>query len=117
MSRLAFLVLGWTALGLGLIGIVLPGLPTTPFLLVAAYGFGKTSPNLRNWLVRHPRFGPPIRDWQEHGQISRATKTKSIVAMAAVFAISILFGVPLWVLAVQGFGIAIGAAFVLTRPS
>ena len=84
MARLAFLALGWGALALGVIGIALPGLPTTPFLLVAAFGYGKASPGLRNWLVRHPRFGPPIRDWQERGAISRATKGKSVIAMAVV---------------------------------
>jgi len=117
MGRVFFLALGWSALALGLIGIALPGLPTTPFLLVAAFGFGKASPGLRNWLVHHPRFGPPIRDWEERGAISRRTKTKSVIAMVAVVVISLVLGAPPWVLWVQGVGIAIGAAFVLTRPS
>ena len=124
MGRVLFLALGWGALALGLVGIALPGLPTTPFLLVAAFGFGKASPGLRNWLVHHPRFGPPIRDWEERGAISRRTKIKSVIAMVAVVAISVALGAPAWVLWVRSAGvriaasgIAIGAAFVLTRPS
>lgn len=117
MGRLAYLALGWGALGLGLVGIVLPGLPTTPFLLVAAFGFGKASPGLKRWLVEHPRFGPPIRDWEARGAISKPTKAKSVAAMAAVVLVSVLLGAPAWVLVVQGIGIVIGAVYVLTRPS
>ncbi|GKY88652.1 YbaN family protein [Sinisalibacter aestuarii] len=117
MGRFGFLALGWGALALGLAGLALPVLPTTPFLLVAAFGFGRASPGLRNWLVDHPRLGPPIRDWEERGAISARTKARAVIAMAAVLALSLALGVPGWALAVQGVGIAIGAAFVLTRPS
>lgn len=117
MARFAFLALGWSALALGLVGIVLPGLPTTPFLLVAAFGFGKSSPRLRAWLERHPRFGPPIRDWATRGAISQRNKTRAMLAMAVVVALSLAVGAPGWVLAVQAAGIAVGLGFVLSRPS
>ncbi len=117
MARFAFLALGWGALALGLIGVALPGLPTTPFLLVAAFGFGKSSPRLRAWLEGHPRFGPPIRDWAERGAISRRNKLRAAVAIAAVVALSLALGVPGWVLALQVAGVTVGLAFVLTRPS
>jgi uncharacterized protein len=117
MARFAFLALGWSALALGLVGVVLPGLPTTPFLLVAAFSFGKSSPRLRAWLVAHPRFGPPIRDWATRGAISRRNKVRAVLVMAVVVALSLAFGAPGWVLAVQAAGIGIGLAFMLTRPS
>jgi len=60
-----WLVLGWTFVGLGLVGLLVPVLPTVPFLIVAAYCFEKGSPRLHAWLLNHKRLGPPLRDWQE----------------------------------------------------
>ncbi|SMH34812.1 YbaN family protein [Maritimibacter sp. HL-12] len=117
MVRIAFLALGWSALALGLVGVALPGLPTTPFLLVAAFGFSKSSPRLRAWLAEHPRLGPPIRDWSERGAISRRNKTRAVLAIGLVVVLSLALGAPAWVLALQAAGIAIGLGFVLTRPS
>jgi uncharacterized membrane protein YbaN (DUF454 family) len=57
---------GLLALGLGLIGVVLPGLPTTPFVLLAAACFAKASPRLHRWLTQHRYLGPMVRDWEAH---------------------------------------------------
>ena len=65
--RLIYIAIGCIAVVLGVIGIFLPLLPTTPFLLVAAWAFAKSSPRLEAWLTNHPRFGPPLRDWRERG--------------------------------------------------
>ncbi|MDA5093980.1 YbaN family protein [Aliiroseovarius sp. KMU-50] len=116
MSRFFYIALGWGAVGLGVLGIVLPVLPTTPFLLVAAFAFGKSSPRARNWLIEHAHFGPPIRDWEERGAISRRAKVLATSMMALVIAFSIWKGLPLWVLVLQGVLISAGAAFILTRP-
>lgn len=116
MSRFFYMALGWGAVGLGLLGLVLPVLPTTPFLLVAAFAFGKSSPKARNWLVEHKHFGPTIRDWEERGAISRRAKLLATSMMALVLAFSIWKGLPLWALCLQVTLISAGAAFVLTRP-
>lgn len=116
MSKFFYMALGWGAVGLGLLGVVLPVLPTTPFLLVAAFAFGKSSPTARNWLIEHAHFGPTIRDWEERGAISRRAKVLATSMMALVLAVSIWKGLPLWVLILQGGLITAGAAFVLTRP-
>ncbi len=107
--------LGFT--GLGLAGVVLPVVPTTPFLLLAAACFARSSPRLHGWLVAHPVFGPPIRDWQAHGAISRRAKTLALASMAAVVGASAWIGLSGWILALQAGLVALGAAFILTRPS
>ncbi len=74
LARAAWRVLALLALLLGLVGIVVPGLPTVPFLLVAAWAGGKGWPALEAWLLAHPRHGPAIRRWREHGAIPRRAK-------------------------------------------
>ena len=114
--RLVWRVLGLSATGLGMAGILLPLLPTTPFLLLAAICFSRSSPRLHTWLVDHPRLGPPIRDWQAHGAIGRRAKLAAATAMLATLALSVWFGVAGPVLAVQALCLAGAAIFVLSRP-
>jgi uncharacterized protein len=111
-----WLTAGFLFLGLGLLGLVLPVLPTTPFLLLAAGSFARSSPRLHRWLLTHPLFGPPIRNWEEHGAISRPAKRLAAGSMAGVFALSLVLGLGWPVLAAQGVLIAIGCWFVLSRP-
>lgn len=111
-----WLALGGLFLGLGLLGVVLPVLPTTPFLLLAAGCFARSSPRLHGWLLGHPVFGPPIRNWEENGAISRKAKRLAVGSMAAVLVLSVVFGLAWKVLLAQGLLIAVGSAFVLTRP-
>jgi len=117
ISRLLYGGLGLLALGLAILGAFLPLLPTTPFLLVAAFGFARSSDTLHRWLLSHKRFGPMIRDWQEHGAISRRTKQISVATMAATPLLSFAFGAPALVIAIQVPVLIGSAAFVLSRPS
>ena len=107
---------GAIALVLGVIGILLPLLPTTPFLLLAAFCFARGSPRIHDWLMAHPVFGPPIIRWRERGAISRKSKMMAALAMAAAFGGSILIGVPVYALAAQGAVLVCVAAFIFTRP-
>ncbi|WP_371169884.1 YbaN family protein [Aliiroseovarius sp. 2305UL8-7] len=116
MSRYFYIALGWFAVALGLIGVVLPVLPTTPFLLVAAFAFGKGSPKARAWLIDHAHFGPAIQDWEARGAISRRAKTLAVSMMSLVFIVSLIMAAPGWVLLMQATLMGAGAAFVLTRP-
>jgi uncharacterized membrane protein YbaN (DUF454 family) len=114
--RLLWLSLGLVCLATGLIGAVLPVLPTTPFLLLAAGCFAKSSPRLHGWLLAHPVLGPPIRNWEENGAISRGAKRLAVISMAGVFAVSVVLGLVWWALLTQAALMAVGCAFVLTRP-
>ena len=115
-KRALWLVLGLLSTACGIAGIVLPLVPTTPFLLVAAYAFARSSPRLHAWLVLHPRLGPPIRHWRAHGAISRPAKRTAVVVMVATFALSVALGVALWLLLVQAAVLTVVTAFILSRP-
>jgi uncharacterized membrane protein YbaN (DUF454 family) len=82
-------VAGSTALVLGLIGVVLPGLPTTPFILLAAACYAKASPRLHAWLLNHRWFGAMLRDWERDHSLSRRSKTVAIVSMTVMVGASI----------------------------
>jgi hypothetical protein len=114
--RLIWLTLGGLFLVTGLIGVFLPVVPTTPFLLLAAGCFAKSSPRLHRWLLAHPTLGPPIRNWEENGAISPPAKRLALGSMAAVFILSAGLGLAWPMLAAQGALIAAGCAFILTRP-
>ncbi|MFM7443016.1 MAG: YbaN family protein [Tabrizicola sp.] len=115
--RTLWLILGLTFLALGLVGAVLPVLPTTPFLLVAAAAFAKSSPRLHGWLLNHAIFGPPIRNWEENGAISAKAKWLALGTMTVVLALSVWAALSWKILLAQGLLMTIGAAFILTRPS
>lgn len=87
MARSLYLSLGLLCVILGIIGAILPLMPTTIFLIIAAYCFGRSSERLQSWLHRHPRFGPPILDWEREGAISRKGKVAACSGMALGFVI------------------------------
>ncbi len=115
--RTLWLAIGLFFLALGMLGAVVPVLPTTPFLLVSAAAFAKSSPRLHGWLLGHPLFGPPIRNWEENGAISVPAKRLALGSMAAVFGLSLILGLRWQILALQGGLMLAGAAFILSRPS
>lgn len=90
MLIILFLILGLLSLALGIIGIILPGLPTTPFLLLASYSFIKSSPRLHRRLL-NSRFGDHIRKYEENPGLHKKTKIYVIFLIAAMCSISIIF--------------------------
>jgi uncharacterized membrane protein YbaN (DUF454 family) len=72
--RWTWLVCGAVCLATGFVGIVLPLLPTTPFVLLAAFCFSRGSERYEQWLLNHPRFGPMVRDWRANGAVPLRAK-------------------------------------------
>ncbi len=115
--RAAYYVTGWMCVGLAVLGVALPLLPTVPFLLLAALCFARASPAAHDWLVNHPRLGPPIADWRAHGAIRPRAKRLAVASMAVSFGIPLALGAATWVLAAQAVALTGAATFILTRPS
>lgn len=115
--RVLWLIVGYAALGLAIAGAALPLLPTTPFLLVAAFAFARSSPRLHRWLMTHPSFGPLIENWHRYGAISPKAKAAALFAMAAALGLSWYVGVEANLFALQAIVMAGAAAFILSRPN
>jgi uncharacterized protein len=97
-GRLLLFLAGWLSLGLGALGVVLPVLPTTPFLLLAAYCFARSSERAHAWLLDNRVFGPPLRDYLDGRGISWRIKAGALVFLWAAIGVSIVLFVPfLWV--------------------
>ena len=116
-GRHIWTLLGMLCVALGAIGILVPLLPTTPFLILAAYLFSLGSPRMHNWLIKHTILGPPIRDWREHRAVSRRAKIWAVTAIALLFVLSLVLQVPLWALVTEGIILGTVALFLLTRPT
>ena len=93
MTRWLWWLLAYASLGIGIVGIVVPGLPTVPFVLLAAFAAARGSRRLHAWLLAHRQFGPMIRDWEREGAVSRRAKRLAI-GMMALCAILLLLTAP-----------------------
>ena len=82
MKRMILISLGWVCVSLGFIGIFVPGIPTTIFLIIALWAFTKSSKKLRHWLLNHKRFGPILNNWQQHKVVPRRAKILMVVLMS-----------------------------------
>jgi uncharacterized membrane protein YbaN (DUF454 family) len=114
--RLLWAIGGVLFVAIGAIGVVLPLLPTTPFLLSGAYCFARSSPRLHDWLLNHPTFGPLISNWEQYGSIDRRAKRIAVIVILLTLSISVAIRVPWWALASQSIVLTIATAFILTRP-
>lgn len=117
-KKTLFFILGWLSILLGIAGIPLPILPTTPFILLAAYFFSKSSERWHQWLLQNKRLGPMVRDWENYGVISAKAKLLATVMMILLFGYTIIFvKVATWIkILVACIGLAV-MAFIHTRPS
>ncbi|NBD20342.1 DUF454 family protein [Aquabacterium fontiphilum] len=89
LRRHLLVLAGLVSLGLAGLGVALPGLPTTPFVLLAAGCFAKASPRLHTWLVNHRWMGPMVRDWEAHRSLPRRIKVLAIAMMVIMVSLSV----------------------------
>lgn len=97
MKRILLIMVGWLCVVLATLGVVLPLLPTTPFLLLAAWCFARSSPRFHHWLLHRSWFGSYLRHWQAHRALPKGAKPKAVALIVTTFAISIYFVPLLWV--------------------
>lgn len=110
--------LGWSMVALGLVGALLPVMPTTIFLILAAACFARSSPRLEAWLLDHPRYGRSLRLWREQGAISRKGKAFAAAGMALGYALFFCGAHPGWKPALGvGLCLAVSAGYVVSRPA
>jgi uncharacterized membrane protein YbaN (DUF454 family) len=111
-------VLGWLFFGIGAVGVVVPGLPTTTFMILALWAFSKSSKRFHDWLYEHPLFGPPLQNWVQHRVISVRVKVIALLTMAGTL-LYLVFGAEVsgWVIALTGSLMAFGAYYILEKPS
>ena len=114
LSRSLLLAAGWIALALGVIGLVVPLLPTTPFLLLAAACFARSSRRAHYWLLSNRWFGPPLRQWEARRTVAPRTKHRAMGFSAAAFVVSV---VTLRSIPVAAGAVALLGCFVLWRIS
>ncbi len=117
LQRVVFAVLGLTFFAVGVVGVFVPVLPTTPFMLVALWAFSLSSQRLHDYVWHHPHFGQAVRDWKTYGVIPRKAKVGALAMMALSALILALFSrMPLWGMAVAWVVMAGSAWWLWGRP-
>lgn len=116
MIRYLLMALAGLSLTLGVIGIFVPGMPTTVFVLIAGWAAARSSPRFHAWLENHPRFGPMLRDWRENGAVSRRAKWMATITMS-ISAVILWFTAPKpWVPLLACVAMASVAIWLWRRP-
>jgi uncharacterized membrane protein YbaN (DUF454 family) len=117
VARWLWMLLAYVSLGLAIVAVFLPGIPSTEFVLLAAWAASKGSPRLRAWMLGHRVFGPIIHNWHYGRVVTRRAK------LGASLSMSVALGVMVWTLpdhrvlvAVLAVGMACGAAWMWSRP-
>ena len=116
--RTIYIILGWLFFAIGAVGVVLPVLPTTPFMLLALWAFSQSSERFYQWLLNHKLFGPPLQLWQQHRVIPLAAKIMSVSFMSVSFIYMLIYSpvggmLKLIIAALMLYG----AWFILSKPS
>ena len=116
--RPLYFLLGWCFFGLGAVGTVVPGLPTTPFMLLALWAFSKSSQRFHDWLYAHPTFGPPLQQWRSHRTIPLRAKLLAVTMMTLSFVYLAFFtDISVWIKLLIAMVMLYGAVFILSKPS
>ncbi len=117
-ARWGYIAAGCGCLGLGALGVVLPVVPTTPFVLLAAWCFSRGSQRLHRWLLAHRHFGPLVRDWESNRVIRRRAKVLATAVMVPLVGFMTPFAdVPAWTKLLAAALAAWGLVFIWTKPS
>lgn len=116
MARIAWLIAACIAIGLAVVGVVLPGVPTVPFVLLASWCAMRGSPRLHRWLVTHPRFGAMIVEWERNGAVSRRAKRTAVFMMLLASGLMWLSPAPMWTWLLASATMLVVGAWLWRRP-
>jgi uncharacterized membrane protein YbaN (DUF454 family) len=118
--RLIYKALGWASVGMAVVGAILPGIPTAPFVVLAGYFFVRSSPEAHQWLRRSRWFGTLLRDWEEHRAVRRPVRNTAVGLIGGGMAVTPLMGfsTPLLatILTLQTAGLAIVLSLRVVEP-
>lgn len=117
MGKTVFRILAYISVVIAAVGVVLPLLPTTPFVLLAAFLASKGSPQFAQWLEGHPKFGPAIKQWRTNRVVPVQAKVLACSMMAISWGILIFTGMSGVVLAITGLFFIGIAGYLVTRPT
>ncbi len=115
--RWPYLILAYGCVGLGAAGVVVPGLPTTPFILVGAWAAGRGSDRLHRWLHEHRHFGPLLRDWREQRAVPPRAKAVAVALLVLSWSVLVMTADSRLLPVVMATFFSVVAAFLLTRPN
>ncbi|MNH06160.1 DUF454 family protein [Pseudomonas alkylphenolica] len=116
LSRVLFGLLAYVSLAIGLVAIVVPGLPTTEFILLAAWAATRSSPRLSAWLENHRLFGPILHNWRNGKVIQRRAKLSATVSMLLCASLMLVFLEHRWPVFLAIGGMALGNLWIWSRP-
>jgi uncharacterized membrane protein YbaN (DUF454 family) len=115
LTRLIYIAVGIISLSLGIIGIILPVLPTTPFILLTGYCFYRGSPRFHNWLMRHPSFGPIIREYSNGEGMKKSSKIKALALTWSMVLLTAIFVLKTLEMRVLILGVAVIGTVIILR--
>jgi uncharacterized membrane protein YbaN (DUF454 family) len=116
IARLLYAILAYVSLGVGLVAIVIPGLPTTEFILLAAWAATRSSPRLSAWLENHRLFGPILYNWRNGKVIKRRAKVSATISMLFCAGLMLTVLDHHWPVFLAIAGMALGNLWIWSRP-
>lgn len=116
LTRLLYALLAYVSLGIGLVAIVIPGLPTTEFILLAAWAATRSSPRLSAWLENHRLFGPILYNWRNGKVIQRRAKVSATLSMLICACVMLIFLEHRWPVFLAIAGMSMGNLWIWSRP-
>jgi len=116
MTRLLALILAYIFLALAIVGVILPGLPTVPFLLLTAWFAARGSDRLHSWLYAHPHLGKQLTDWEQHGAVSRTSKVLAVLMLIISWYVMYHRLNSAWMLVGIAFFFVTLAIYLISRP-
>ena len=116
LSRVLYGLLAYVSLGIGLVAIVIPGLPTTEFILLAAWAATRSSPRLSAWLENHRLFGPILHNWRNGKVIQRRAKVSATISMLLCATLMLVFLDHHWPVFLAIGGMTLGNLWIWSRP-